>query len=60
MAVGAVYMAVLVFLFRHCGNPPFKDPSLCAAAHKVGMPIVILTAIAVICGAVAVKTFRWE
>ena len=27
---------------------------------KIAMPVVILTAIAVICGAVAVKTFRWE
>ena len=27
---------------------------------KLAMPVVILTAIAVICGAVAVKTFRWE
>lgn len=27
---------------------------------KIVMPVVILTAIAVICGAVAVKTFRWE
>lgn len=29
-------------------------------SDKIVMPVVILTAIAVICGAVAVKTFRWE
>ena len=27
---------------------------------KIVMPVVILTAIAVVCGAVAVKTFKWE
>ena len=26
----------------------------------IAMPVVILTAIAVICGTIAVKTFRWE
>ena len=27
---------------------------------KITVPVITLTAIAVICGAIAVKTFRWE
>ena len=36
-----------------------KSVSMGCYDHMV-MPVAVLTAMAVICGAVAVKTFRWE